>query len=155
MSQTADSSNGSKNWGLVLVVPVCAVMFLLIILLNFLISGKPSASKPLAPSWYTPVQDRNKFTANDGTGIMPGNAEQLCARCHGLIFNDWQAGTHGVRRGRWLDPDAFELQKFKCTHCHDPQSPKFVFRTYAPPPVWPEHFVRRSLEAQPTTDTPE
>ena len=92
------------------------------------------------------ILDRNKYTANDGSGIMHVNVEQLCARCHGLIYNDWQSGTHGVRRGQWLPKAAFERTNPKCTECHDPHSPVFQFKKYTPPPVWPEHFVRRSAE---------
>jgi hypothetical protein len=95
------------------------------------------------------IQDRNKFTADDGSGIMASNVQELCARCHGLIYNDWVAGTHGVRRGQWMAPAVFERQNFKCTQCHDPHAPKFQFGKYAPPPVWPEHLVRRRAEASP------
>ena len=92
------------------------------------------------------IQDRNKYTANDGSGIMPQNVEQLCARCHGLIYNDWLTGTHGIRRGKWSGQSGFDLQTFTCTECHDPHAPKYKFREYAPPPVWPDHFVRQSSE---------
>jgi len=92
------------------------------------------------------ILDRNKYTANDGSGIMHVNVEQLCARCHGLIYNDWQSGTHGVRRGQWLSKSAFDRTNPKCTECHDPHSPVFQFKKYTPPPVWPEHFVRHSTE---------
>ena len=92
------------------------------------------------------ILDRNKYTANDGSGIMHVNVEQLCARCHGLIYNDWQSGTHGVRRGQWLPKTAFDRTNPKCTECHDPHSPVFQFKKYTPPPVWPEHFVRQSAE---------
>lgn len=88
------------------------------------------------------IQDRNKYTANDGSGIMPEIVEMVCARCHGLIYKDWQAGTHGIRRGKWDADSAFDRQTFTCTHCHDPHSPKFQFKTYTPPPVWPDKFVR-------------
>ena len=88
------------------------------------------------------IQDRNKYAANNGSGIMPVNVEQLCARCHGLIYNDWLGGTHGVRRGKWSAETAFDVETFTCTECHDPHSPKFKFKEYAPPPVWPEQFIR-------------
>jgi hypothetical protein len=88
------------------------------------------------------IQDRNKYTANDGSGIMLVNVEQMCARCYGLIYNDWQSGTHGVRRGQWLPQTVFERINFKCTECHDPHSPVFKFKEYTPPPVWPDKFVR-------------
>ena len=94
------------------------------------------------------IQDRNKYAANDGSGIMHVNVEKLCERCHGLIYKDWQNGTHGVRRGKWRPQKEFEIINFKCTECHDPHSPVFQFKEYAPPPIWPAKFVRRSAEGQ-------
>jgi hypothetical protein len=101
------------------------------------------------------IQDRNKFTANNGSGIMHTTVELLCARCHGLIYNDWVAGTHGVRRGQWMTPGAFGLQNFKCTQCHDPHAPQFKFSTFAPPPVWPQHIVRSNTAAPQTVKASE
>ena len=206
MNPAADGSSGDKNWGILLVVPACAVLFIVFLALSLIAPGEQKAAEPLEPDWYTPatargedlknkvmvgncflchaywtgipdpdvvrppfahaaikldhgandrcynchlIQDRNKFTANDGSGIMPGNVQKLCARCHGLIYKDWLAGTHGVQRGKWMTPAAFELRNFKCTQCHDPHAPIFQFKKYAPPPVWPKHFVRRSAEVSP------
>lgn len=101
------------------------------------------------------IQDRNKYVANDGSGIVHTQPEKLCARCHGLIFNDWQSGTHGVRRGKWLEPGVFELKNFTCTQCHDPHAPKFKYKQYAAPPVWPEKFIRHSEDGQLSTETSE
>jgi hypothetical protein len=89
------------------------------------------------------IIDRNKFVRNDGTGIMPQIPEQVCKRCHGLIYNDWQAGTHGARRGKWLVNKKFDQQTFTCTNCHDPHNPKFRFVNFAPPPTWPAKLVRQ------------
>jgi hypothetical protein len=94
------------------------------------------------------IHDRNKYAADDGSGIMPENVEQLCARCHGLVYNDWQAGTHGVRRGKWDAQTQFDRQTFDCTHCHDPHAPKFEYKVFAPPPVWPEKFIRSDAGMQ-------
>ncbi len=210
MNNSAAGSSGDKNWGLVLVVPACAVLFILFVVFTLATSDEPTVAQPLEPSWYTPttargedlqnkvmvgscylchaywtglpdpdvvrpqfahavikldhgandrcynchlIQDRNKYTANDGSGIMHTNVEQLCARCHGLIYNDWAAGTHGVQRGQWMAPGAFERQNFKCTHCHDPHAPAFQFEKYTPPPVWPEQIVRQSTEGTPPGET--
>lgn len=94
------------------------------------------------------IEDRNKYTANGVSGIMHQNVEQLCARCHGLIYKDWQAGIHGVRRGQWNPETVFDVEVIGCTECHDPHSPKFVFKKFAPPPVWPKHFVRTAAGIQ-------
>jgi hypothetical protein len=88
------------------------------------------------------INDRNKYVDDDGTGIMAQTPEKLCARCHGLIYNDWQKNTHGVRRGRWLVEKRFDQRKFTCTDCHDPHSPAFSFKKMAPPPNWDEKFIR-------------
>lgn len=92
------------------------------------------------------ISDRNKYVANDGSGIMPANVEKLCARCHGLIYNDWLIGTHGVWRGKWSAKTTFDRETFTCTQCHDPHSPRYQFKEFAPPPIWPDKFVRRSAE---------
>lgn len=201
MNVTFLKSNGEKNWGLVIAVPLCFVLAIVFIASSLATSIQQPTVEALEPDWYTPktargeeldnkvmvgncflchaywvgvpdpevvrpsfahhvikldhgandrcynchlIQDRNKYSANDGSGIMPVNVEQVCARCHGLIYKDWQAGTHGVRRGKWSSQTEFEVQTFTCTECHDPHSPKFKFKEYAPPPVWPETFVRRS-----------
>lgn len=88
------------------------------------------------------IQDRNLFTPDYGPGIVHQKMEQLCARCHGIIYNDWINGTHGSKRGYWQHPDQFNTQTFSCTHCHDPHMPQFQYKKYTPPPVWPDKFIR-------------
>ncbi len=88
------------------------------------------------------IYDRNKFTDADGRAIMVQTPEKACAMCHGLIYKDWQNGTHGIRRGKWKPEKPFDRQTFTCTECHDPHSPKFKFTDFAPPPIWPDKFVR-------------
>ena len=46
------------------------------------------------------IDDRNNYAANDGSDIMVQIPEKLCERCHGLIYQDWLAGTHGKWTGR-------------------------------------------------------
>ena len=88
------------------------------------------------------INDRNKFVRNDGSGIMPETPEEVCRRCHGLIYNDWKKGAHGVRRGYWLARGRFDQQIFTCTNCHDPHSPVFTFSDFDPPPIWPDKLIR-------------
>ena len=92
------------------------------------------------------ISDRNKYAADNGSGIMHTNVEKLCARCHGLIYKDWESGTHGIRRGKWLVNSRFDRQIFTCTECHNPHSPVFKFTEFAPPPVWPDKFIRAVAE---------
>lgn len=92
------------------------------------------------------ISDRNKYVANDGSGIMHRNVEKLCARCHGLIYKDWLVGTHGINRGMWRPETIFDQERAICTECHDPHSPVFRFNEYAPPPTWPKKFIRSPAE---------
>jgi len=55
------------------------------------------------------------FTADNGSGIMHTTVEKLCARCHGLIYQDWKKGTHGLVQGKWLSASLFDRDVFTCT----------------------------------------
>lgn len=92
------------------------------------------------------IPDRNKYVADDGSGIPPQTPEQLCKRCHGLIFNDWQSGTHGKWTGSWLPEKLGDQITYTCTECHDPHSPAFRYTLIAPPPVWPDRYIRTPAE---------
>lgn len=89
------------------------------------------------------INDRNQFATNDGRAIMVQTPEKVCATCHGLIYKDWQQGTHGLRRGKWKVERPFDQKIFTCTECHDPHSPKFKFSDIDPGPVWPKKFIRQ------------
>jgi len=89
------------------------------------------------------IYDRNKYATNDGRAIMVQTPEKVCATCHGLIYRDWQNGTHGIRRGKWKVEKPFDRETFTCTECHNPHSPKFIFTDIAPAPIWPAKFVRK------------
>lgn len=93
------------------------------------------------------IHDRNYYAADDGSKIMPTNPEKLCARCHGLIHKDWQAGTHGLMRGEWSGSVEFKRERTGCTHCHDPHAPNFRFDKFAPPPSWPPNTVRQLAQS--------
>ena len=92
------------------------------------------------------IADRNKYVANDGSPLMVRNVEQMCARCHGLIYNDWQAGTHGKWLGKWDVTEKGDRETFGCTYCHDPHDPFFKYDVIAPPPVWADKFIRSKVE---------
>lgn len=68
--------------------------------------------------------NRNAFVDYDGAEIAQSEVVQLCAKCHGTIHRDWQAGVHGRLNGHW-DPAKGEKTKLRCIQCHDPHSPKF------------------------------
>jgi len=70
------------------------------------------------------LENRDKLVLHDGTEIGYDQVEQLCAKCHGTVYRDWQAGTHGRTQGSWgMDsPDQWRLT---CSDCHDPHSPAY------------------------------
>ncbi len=88
------------------------------------------------------ITDRNMYVADDGSAIMSETPEKMCSRCHGLIYSDWQAGTHGKWTGTYMPATPFERLTYTCTECHDPHNPLFKYSKIAPPPVWPEKYIR-------------
>jgi len=92
------------------------------------------------------ISDRNKYVANDGAEIITRLPVQMCGRCHGLIFKDWQLGTHGKWTGMWKPQEKNDKTTYTCTQCHDPHDPKFKYNKIAPPPVWPEKYLRTKFE---------
>ena len=71
------------------------------------------------------LEDREKLILHDLTMVSYSNVVMLCAQCHGLVYRDWQRGTHGITLGYWND--AFgEPRRATCTACHDPHSPAFA-----------------------------
>jgi hypothetical protein len=68
--------------------------------------------------------NRNVFADYDGSEIAQADVVQLCAKCHGPIYNDWQAGAHGRQNGYWKS-EAGSKTKLRCIQCHDPHEPGF------------------------------
>lgn len=68
--------------------------------------------------------NRNSFVDYDGAEIAQADVVKLCAKCHGTIYRDWEAGVHGRQNGFWK-ADLGDKTKLRCIQCHDPHSPKF------------------------------
>jgi len=77
--------------------------------------------------------DRDAFVDDHGNPIPYERPELLCAKCHGLVFRDWQHGVHGRSNGYW-DRSRGALTRRKCIECHDPHRPAFAPMTPAPGP---------------------
>lgn len=92
------------------------------------------------------ISDRNKYVADDGSAIMVQLPEKLCSRCHGLIYNDWLMGAHGKWTGMRQPENKSDKTTYTCTQCHDPHNPAFRYKVMAPPPVWPEKYMRTRVE---------
>ena len=68
--------------------------------------------------------NRNAYVSYDGSEIPSNKPAQLCRKCHGPSYREWQAGTHGRQNGYW-DTSKGKQTKLLCIQCHDPHSPKF------------------------------
>jgi hypothetical protein len=80
--------------------------------------------------------NRNAFVDYDGSEIAQKDVVQLCAKCHGTIYRDWNAGVHGRENGFWQTALG-EKAKLRCIQCHDPHSPKFKSVKPLPPLRYP------------------
>lgn len=76
---------------------------------------------------------RDAFVDDDGGMIAWDQPQRLCARCHGPVYRDWQAGSHGRSNGYW-DTTRGEQTRRKCIECHDPHAPPFPPLHPAPGP---------------------
>ena len=56
--------------------------------------------------------------------ISLDHSYQLCGQCHSTQYKDWQASTHGKRRGGWTAPRVVT----SCVGCHNPHKPAFEHR---------------------------
>ena len=95
--------------------------------------------------------NRNAFVDYDGSEIHEQDVVLLCAKCHGTIYRDWQAGVHGRQNGHW-NKDLGESTKLRCIQCHDPHYPKFQPMKPLPPLRYPPRAAGGSAR---TTDAPE
>jgi len=66
----------------------------------------------------------NSLVTRDGTHLTFDQSNQLCAGCHGPIYNDWENGVHGRTTGYW-NRDLGDIRREECVACHDPHAPAF------------------------------
>lgn len=77
--------------------------------------------------------NRNAFVDDFGMEIPWNEPQQLCAKCHGPVYRDWQAGSHGRINGFW-DTAKGPQSKLRCIQCHGPHAPPFQRMQPAPGP---------------------
>jgi hypothetical protein len=68
--------------------------------------------------------DANRLTTRSGETVSFSESDEMCAKCHGPTYRDWQRGMHGKAIGYW-DAARGEGQRFMCVDCHDPHAPAF------------------------------
>lgn len=81
--------------------------------------------------------NRTAFADYDGSEIAQAEVVQLCVKCHGTIYRDWQAGVHGRQNGYW-NAELGDKTKLRCIQCHDPHRPKFQAMKPLAPLRYPE-----------------
>lgn len=77
--------------------------------------------------------NRNAFVDDFGAEIPWNEPQRLCAKCHGPVYRDWQAGSHGRSNGYW-DLAKGPQTRLRCIQCHDPHVPPFAAMRPAPGP---------------------
>lgn len=90
--------------------------------------------------------NRNAFVDYDGSEIAQKDVVLLCAKCHGPIYRDWEAGVHGRQNGFWK-VDLGPKTKLRCIQCHDPHNPKF----HPMPPLAPLRYPPRGAHPPPAS----
>lgn len=70
-----------------------------------------------------------------GGAEIPGdNPTQLCAKCHGPHYREWNHAVHGRVNGHW-DSRYGEQKKLACIQCHDPHRPRIPQMVPKPAPT--------------------
>ncbi len=77
--------------------------------------------------------NRDAFVDDRGDEIPWDQPQQLCAKCHGPVYRDWQNGSHGRTNGFWDTTQGTQARR-KCIECHDPHRPPFPSMHAAPGP---------------------
>lgn len=70
------------------------------------------------------LKRHDRLVLDSGTTVGFDEAEQVCAKCHGTTYRDWQRGSHGKTMGYW-DKSRGKSDRLTCTQCHDPHAPAF------------------------------
>jgi len=79
------------------------------------------------------MEDRNRLVLDGGQTTTYDKVNQLCAKCHGPTFRDWQKGMHGKTVDFWRR-DIGKPRRLGCTECHDPHAPAFARTAPLPGP---------------------
>lgn len=92
------------------------------------------------------LEDRNRLALDGGQTTTYDKVQQLCAKCHGPTFRDWQKGMHGKTMDFWSE-DMGPPRRLGCTECHDPHAPAFAPMAPLPGP----HTLRMGLPLHPAS----
>ena len=70
------------------------------------------------------IERRDRLALTGGETVGYDDVPQLCAKCHGPTWRDWERGIHGKTIGSWKHGDD-RMERLSCTDCHDPHAPAF------------------------------
>ena len=96
------------------------------------------------------AKNHNVFVDYDGSEIKQQDVVQLCARCHGTTYRDWQHGAHGRMNGHW-DKTKGEQTQLRCIQCHDPHDPAYKPIETLRAPDYPARAAGSAHSSQPET----
>lgn len=97
-------------------------------------------------------ENRNAFKHDDGSEIPEQNVVALCARCHGTVHRDWEAGVHGRQNGYW-DRSKGARSKLTCIQCHDPHNPRFAAIESLTAPHYPKRAAASPHQESETVES--
>ncbi|MFH1999651.1 MAG: hypothetical protein ABIK28_08225 [Planctomycetota bacterium] len=69
------------------------------------------------------LANRNRLVMQNRVILPFSQSAQLCGKCHGPTYRDWERGMHGRSQGFW-NRSLGELIRLRCVDCHDPHSPR-------------------------------
>ena len=70
------------------------------------------------------LENRERLRLHGSQTVGFDQVQELCAKCHGPTYRDWELGIHGRTNGYW-DETRGERKRLVCTQCHDPHAPAF------------------------------
>lgn len=89
--------------------------------------------------WCYDCHDGDRLRLLNGRLIPFEQSHLLCGQCHGTIFRDWKAGSHGKRTGMWSGDKLYRV----CANCHDAHRPGFRAIQPKEPPMRPSDIKER------------
>ncbi len=78
-------------------------------------------------------EQRDRLLLDNGETVAFSKVPQLCGKCHGPVFRDWEKGMHGRTNGSW-DAASGRQIRLVCTECHDPHAPAISAMSLLPGP---------------------
>jgi hypothetical protein len=69
------------------------------------------------------LANMDQLVLYNGAPVTYAETPQLCRKCHGPTFQDWERGIHG-RVNEYWNSQYGSPRKLMCIQCHDPHAPR-------------------------------